>query len=115
MTGIRGLDSVVFDTTRLEAVREFYRDGLGLPVGTYEKDGRTVADEDDTYVNFTCGGVLVGFERGPTAERGTLVLKVDDLETALERLAGRGVRQERVQDPWALIRDPEGRGIILQK
>jgi len=112
---ILGVDSVVFHTPRLEVVRAFYLEQVGLKIGTYEKGGRTVPDEDESYVNFDVGGVLLGFERGFTAETGTVVLKVDDLEAVLGRLAARGIQPERRDGPWAMIRDPEGRGIILQK
>ena len=72
------LDSVVFETPDVARARKFYVDTLGLHVGTFVKDGATVADEDEKYFNLEVGGTLLGFELGQT-QAGTIVLMVDDL------------------------------------
>src|SRR5687768_12404819 len=69
------LDSVVFETPDVARVRKFYVDVLGLRVGTYEKAGKTVADESETYFNLNIGATLLGFESGQT-QTGTVVLAV---------------------------------------
>jgi len=108
------LDSVVLATHDLAAVRAFYHDALGFCVGTIDRDGKTVPDESDTYVNFDCAGVLLGFELGGAPQLATLVLKVDNLESTLEALAAKGISPELRKPAFAVIRDPEGREIILQ-
>ena len=108
------LDSVVLATDDLVAVRAFYRDLLGLRVGTLQKEGRSAPDESDTYVNFDCGGFLLGFEVGGAPHLATLVVKVDDLPSVLSDLAAKGIQPERKMPAFAVIRDPEGREVILQ-
>ena len=108
------LDSLVLATDDLAAVRAFYRDALGFRVGTFEKDGKTVPDESDTYVNFDCNGVLLGFELGGAPQLATIVVKVDRLESVLADLATKGITPERRKAEFAVIRDPEGRELVLQ-
>src|SRR5688500_11921907 len=108
------LDSLVLATDDLAAVRAFYRDALGFRVGTFEKDGKTVPDESDTYVNFDCDGMLLGFELGGAPQLATIVVKVESLESTLSDLAAKGIAPERTKPSFAVIRDPEGREIILQ-
>jgi len=108
------LDSVVLATDDLTAVRSFYLDVLGFRVGTFEKDGKTVPDESETYVNFDGGGALLGFELGEAAQLATLVVKVENLQALLGDLAAKGIQPERRMPAFAVIRDPEGREIILQ-
>jgi catechol 2,3-dioxygenase-like lactoylglutathione lyase family enzyme len=108
------LDSVVLATDDLAAVRAFYRDALGFRVGTFEKDGKTVPDESDTYVNFDCDGVLLGFDLGGAPQLATIVVKVDRLEPVLAELAAKGILPERTKPTFAVIRDPEGREVLLQ-
>ena len=111
---IAKLDSLVLDTDDLAAVRDFYRDALGFRVGTFEKDGWTVPDESDTYVNFDGAGLLLGFELGGSPQLATIVVRVQELEAALAELAAKGISPERRQPSFAVIRDPEGREILLQ-
>ncbi len=115
MPGILGIDSVVFATRDLSKAREFYGRKMGLKVATYDEEGREVADEGPGFVNFRCGETLLGFEKGDAAEMATLVLKVHKLEAVLALLDEEGVRVGRRKDNWAMIRDPEGREIILQE
>ena len=107
------LDSVVFETPDVARARKFYVDTLGLHVGTFVKDGATVADEDEKYFNLEVGGTLLGFELGQT-QAGTIVLMVDDLKAALDELADRQVKPTRQAANFAIIADPDGREIILQ-
>jgi catechol 2,3-dioxygenase-like lactoylglutathione lyase family enzyme len=110
---VGGLDSVVFETPDLARVRAFYADVLGLRVGTFHKDGRELPDESDAYVNFDTGALLC-FEKGDTAQLGTIVLRVHDLAAALETLRSRGVSPSRATATFAIVRDPDGREVILQ-
>jgi catechol 2,3-dioxygenase-like lactoylglutathione lyase family enzyme len=107
------LDSVVFETPDLARVRRFYVDVLGLRVGTFVRDGKTVADEDESYFNLNVGGTLLGFEKG-RAQQGTVVLIVEDLSSALAGLKTHGVEPARWTADFAIIHDPDEREIILQ-
>jgi catechol 2,3-dioxygenase-like lactoylglutathione lyase family enzyme len=110
---VGGLDSVVFETPDLARVRAFYADVIGLRVGKFHKDGRQLPDESDTYVNFDTGAMLC-FEKGTAAQLGTIVLRVTELPSALEALAAHGVNPVRATAAFAIIRDPDGREVILQ-
>jgi catechol 2,3-dioxygenase-like lactoylglutathione lyase family enzyme len=107
------LDSIVFETPDLPRLRAFYVDVLGLRIGVYERDGKTVADENDSYFNLHIGGTLLGFERGD-AQSGTVVLKVEDLPATLKALQIQGITPSKAQAQFAIIADPDGREIILQ-
>ena len=87
------LDSVVFETPDVARARRFYVDTLGLHVGTYIKDGATVADEDEKYFNLDLGGSLLGFVivaysilEGKTARRGTRIAE-PNRHPSLRRIA----------------------------
>lgn len=110
---VGGLDSVVFETPDLARVKAFYAGVLGLRVGTLREDGSALSDESDTYVNFDTGALLC-FEKGDTAQLGTIVLRVTDLPAALETLESRGVEPIRATAAFAIVHDPDGREVILQ-
>lgn len=110
------LNSVIFHTENLKEVREFYSKVLGLAVGTFEKDGRTVPDENDTYVNFDLNGTLLCFEvEEGRLDQGALVLKVESLEKMKDRLRAAGVPLGRNTTHFLMIEDPEGREVILEE
>lgn len=108
------LNSFIYYTADLPTIRRFYADTLGLEVGTYEHDGKIVPDESPTYVNFNLGGTLLGFEAAKAAETGSIVFEVESVEQAVAGLAQMGIQPEKRTDKFAIIRDPEGREIILQ-
>lgn len=107
------LDSVVFETGDLARLRRFYVDTMGLRVGSYVKDGKTVPDEDARYFNLNVGGTLLGFETGET-QPGTVVLKVHDLAAAAIELASRGIEPVKQTAAFLIIHDPDGRELILE-
>jgi catechol 2,3-dioxygenase-like lactoylglutathione lyase family enzyme len=107
------LDSIVFDTPNVARVRKFYVDTLGLRVGTYEKDGKSVPDENEGYFNLNIGGTLLGFESGQ-AQAGTIVLAIEDLKSTLEGLKEHHIAPGKTGPNFAIITDPDGREIILQ-
>jgi catechol 2,3-dioxygenase-like lactoylglutathione lyase family enzyme len=111
---VSGFDSVVFETPDLPRVRDFYSRVLGLRVGTFDKDGQTVADESDNYVNFDVGGALLGFERGKAAQLGTVVLRCLDVGIARTELGAAGIEPVRSGATFLIIHDPDGREVILQ-
>jgi hypothetical protein len=49
------LNSVIFHTSRLAELREFYEEKLQLQTGTYVKENKTVPDYSDSYVNYHLG------------------------------------------------------------
>jgi catechol 2,3-dioxygenase-like lactoylglutathione lyase family enzyme len=104
-------DSVVFATRRLAEVRAFYENVLGLAVAKIECGAE---DANDRYVNFKVEGGLLGFETGLEMQSARVVLRVPDLRAELERLSVAGVRPSSSGARWAIVRDPEGREIILE-
>lgn len=84
---------------------------MGLKIATIEKGA---PDADERYVNFEIVGGLLGFETGKDVQSARVVLTVDDLVAELERLAGKGVTPAQTGKGWAIVKDPEGREIILQ-
>lgn len=112
---IKQVNSIVFHTENLVAVRSFYTEALGLTVGTYEKDGKIIPDESDSYVNFQIGGTLLCFEfEEGRVDRGTIILNVDDLAQAKEDLIARGVRIQKDHPAFLKFEDVEGRELILE-
>ena len=107
------LDSVVFETPDVARARKFYVDVLGLRVGTFARDGKTVADEDENYFNLDVGGTLLGFEKGED-QQGTVVLIIEDLPSALADLKIKGIEPLRTAANFVIIHDPDGRELILQ-
>ncbi len=107
-------DSVVFNTRDLPRVRAFYRDVLGLKVGTFEKEGRQLPDESAKYVNFCAGDTLLCFEIGDSVETGTIVLACADLVAAKAELERAKVKLVKDHPAFLIIHDPDGREVILQ-
>lgn len=103
----------MFETPDVACARKFYVDVLGLRVGTFVKDGNTVADENDNYFNLDIGGTLLGFEKGQ-AQRGTVVLMIEDLVSALADLKVKGIEPVRQAANFVIIHDPDKRELVLQ-
>lgn len=103
----------------LERSLHFYRDLLGLPLQT------DAHDPDWAEAKVPGGFRFALHEAGPTSARpqtpGTIVIdfETDDLDTAMERLRGAGVRLGRVMhEPWGSVCevfDPDGYRIDLFK
>lgn len=51
-----GVNSIIFHTQNLAANKSFYQKVFGFEVGTYQKNGITLPDESETYVNFHVNG-----------------------------------------------------------
>ena len=103
----------MFETPDLARTRRFYVDVLGLRVGSFEKDGETVADEDESYFNLEVGGMLLGFEIGQ-AQQGTIVLQVEDMPSVLIDLKYHGIKLVKQEPIFVIVHDPDGREVILQ-
>jgi catechol 2,3-dioxygenase-like lactoylglutathione lyase family enzyme len=109
------LNSVVFHTTKLSELRAFYEGKLGLPTGTYLKEGTMVPDLSETYVNYHIGGAMLCFEY--SAERtdaGTVILHVPSFRTFRTQLEAQGIRIVGGNDHWFKIKDPDGRSLIIE-
>ncbi len=113
---IMKINSIIFHTTRLNELRDFYEGKLGLSVGTYVKENKTVPDCSDSYVNYHLDGILLCFEyeEGRT-DKGTIVVNVPDLEKARSSMEQNGVAIVAGKDFYFKIKDPEGRSIIVEQ
>lgn len=109
------INSIIFHTTRLSEVREFYEEKLNLSTGTYVKENKTVPDFDDTYVNYYIDGSLLCFEGdSERTDMGTIVLSVSDLEAHRARIEKAGVSIVAGNDQFFKVKDPEGRSLIFE-
>ena len=109
------VNSIIFHTTRLPELRAFYEGKLGLPTGTYEKDGKVLADFSDSYVNYHLNGVLLCFENdGDRTDLGTVVLNVDNFAAFKSRMENEGLKILSGNAHFFKIKDPEGRSMIIE-
>lgn len=109
------LNSVIFHTSRLNEIREFYEGKLKLPIGTYLKDGKEVSDHSETYVNYRAGSALLCFEiDGDRTDMGTVVLNVSDFNGLKKRLEEDGIKIVGGNAHYFKIKDPEGRSLIIE-
>jgi hypothetical protein len=109
------LNSIVFHTDQLEKIRGFYEGELELPTGTYVKNGQTVPDYSESYINYHIGGALLCFEADATkTDVGTVILNVKDFEGLRARLDSKGVPIVVSSKSYFKIEDPDGRTIILE-
>lgn len=116
------LNSIIFHTRSLPAIRDFYENALGFKIGTFDQNGVEKPDCSETYVNYRCGDgeMLLCFEstsREP--DRGTIVLTVD-LDEVTKRLQHFNVPIQNNMSTDAgfqflKIKDPEGRSLILER
>lgn len=103
------LNSVIFHTNRLSEIRNFYENQLGLSIGTYVKENRTVPDYSETYINYHLDGALLCFEIDENrTDIGTVVLSVPDFTNFRTRLEGKGIKIAGGNEHFFKIKDPEG-------
>lgn len=108
------LNSVVFHTPNLKAIREFYEGKLGLPLGHFVKNGERRPDFDDKYVNYHLDGALLCFEiDGERLDLGTVILNVGDFAKLRESLKRDGIPISG-NDFYFKIKDPDGRSVIVE-
>ncbi len=109
------LNSVIFHTSQLVELRRFYEGVLTLSIGTFEKDGKTLPDFSDSYVNYDLGGTLLCFEFDPKrTDLGTVVINVLDFNAFRGKLERAGVAILKGNDSYFKVKDPEGRSIIFE-
>jgi predicted enzyme related to lactoylglutathione lyase len=109
------LNSVIFHTSRLAELREFYEEKLLLQTGTYVKENKTVPDYSDSYVNYHLGGTLLCFEtEAGRTDIGTIVLNVADFANYRKQVEAAGVKVLNGADTFFKIKDPEGRSLIIE-
>ena len=109
------LNSVVFHTSQLAVLREFYEGKLGLSVGTYVRENKTVEDCSDSYVNYYFGDCLLSFEEemGRT-DIGSVILTVPDFRKYRDGLEKKGIVLLKNSNRFFKIKDPEGRSIHIE-
>ena len=109
------LNSVIFHTSRLAEIREFYEEKLLLQTGTYVRENKTVPDYSDSYVNYHLGGTLLCFEaEAGRTDIGTIVLNVPDFLNYRKLVETAGVKIVEGKDTYFKVKDPEGRSIIVE-
>ncbi len=109
------LNSVIFHTVNLQQIRSFYTELLGLPVGTYKKDGVDVPDESASYVNFKLGESLLCFEEeGNRIDLGTVVLNVQNIDQLKETTRKSGTIILKESPHFFISVDPDGRELIFE-
>ncbi|WP_062522832.1 VOC family protein [Demequina silvatica] len=98
-----------FSTDSVEKARDFYGDTLGLDVRFYDDEGMGPM----LRLMYPGGGSTLVYEKADHAPASHTVLNfaVDDFESTVEQLKGKGVRFERLEwtDEDGIARDPEGR------
>ncbi len=110
------LNSVIFHTQKLSQVRNFYENILNLKVGQYEKNGESVEDSSDSYVNFQLGDFLLCFEYEESrVDLGTLVIHVESLHHTKELLMSSGLEISGKSGQFFKVKDPDGRTIIIEE
>lgn len=109
------LNSIIFHTTRLSEVREFYEGKLKLSTGIFQKDGQEMPDFSDTYVNYPLDGVLLCFEKDASrTDLGTVVLNVRHYHDLKAEIVKAGILIESPKAHFFKIQDPEGRTLIFE-
>ena len=110
-------NSVVFTTKNLSAIRAFYEGTLEFPTGTYQKNGDTLPDFSESYVNYHIDGGLIGFEIEEASKPpgvGDIVIKVSDFTALRIRLENSGVKILKSNPAFFMIQDPESRTLIFE-
>lgn len=109
------LNSVIFHTNNLDEIRVFYEGKLGFPTGTYKKDGKTLPDYSESYVNYHIDGGLLCFENdGDRIDLGAVVIKTSNFTKLRDKLNSQGIDILGGNDFWLKINDPDGRTIIFE-
>lgn len=109
------INSIIFHTQNLAANKSFYQGLFGFNVGTYEKDGKQVPDESETYFNFHVDGLLLCFESGSPTDKATLVLHVITLADFKNQVSRKGIEILKQTEHWLKIKDPDGRSLIVEQ
>lgn len=109
------INSIIFHTQNLAANKSFYQELFGFDVGTYEKDGKQVPDESETYLNFHIDGLLLCFEFGSHTDKATLVIQVANLVDFKARMARRNIDILKQTEFFLKIKDPDGRSLIVEQ
>jgi catechol 2,3-dioxygenase-like lactoylglutathione lyase family enzyme len=109
------VNSVIFHTRNLAENKSFYKKHFGFKVGTYEKDGKHVPDESETYFNFHVDRLLLCFDFGSHTDEATLVLHVTSLADFKNQVSHEGIEILKQTDFWLKINDPDGRTLIIEQ
>ena len=111
---LEAVDHVWFWVTDMDRAVAFYRDGLGLSVGSRH---------GDEWAELDAGSIRIGLHGArdghPTPHGGTAVFRVDDLDLAKAALEERGVAFEEHMGEvpgiarYASFDDPDGNSMQL--
>ena len=115
---IRKVAFTMYPVKDAERARAFYGDVLGLAIGSHDSQGHW------TEYDLPGGGCLAlttvtGEDPSATAG-GTVAFEVDDLDTTIEDLKGKGVtfKSDIIHSPvcrMSVILDSEGNSILLHQ
>lgn len=109
---IRGVDYIYYEVSDIAKSKEFYRDVLGMKVGT----------ESEQWVEFDLGNTTLGIgSYGQGGKGGTMAsLAVDDVKAAVVELKAKNVPvtmgpEEFPVCDMAIIEDPDGNKLMLHR
>ncbi|MGZ3782691.1 MAG: VOC family protein [Pseudobdellovibrionaceae bacterium] len=109
------INSIIFHTTNLTALRDFYESTLELEVGSFEKDGQMLPDCSETYVNYDINGVLLCFEyEHNRVDQGTIVINVESITRIKTKLDNLNIPFMGDGLHWLKVKDPDGRSLIIE-
>jgi catechol 2,3-dioxygenase-like lactoylglutathione lyase family enzyme len=111
----KNLSSITFHSANLEKIRSFYVDILTLSVNSYKEGDLGVTNEGPGHVYFNLNNALLCFEKGDHIDLGSVVIQVEDLVSALAELRAKEVYIVRSSFNYILVKDPDGRSIILEQ
>lgn len=103
---IKGISAIWLPVTDMQRAVAFYRDDLGLEV----------TEHDGDWTEVTTGDQRIGLNasESPSGDGGAVIaFNVEDIDTAVSELAGKGVKfADGISDhPWGRIapfKDPDG-------
>ncbi|MGZ3769777.1 MAG: VOC family protein [Bdellovibrio sp.] len=109
------INSIIFHTDNLNALRNFYESTLGFSVSSFEQDGKKFPDCSETYVNYDFNGILLCFEyENNRVDLGTVVINVESLVNLKIKLSSLNVSFTGDGIRWLKTQDPDGRSLIFK-
>lgn len=111
---VKNLNSLVFQTENLPALKSFYSDILFLDVAEYVENGNNKRDLSSNHINYILGETLLCFEQDNRTDKGTIIFNVDNLSESKEILKNLDIQIIKDSKDWIMIEDPDGRNIIFE-
>jgi predicted enzyme related to lactoylglutathione lyase len=121
MTKITEVAFVAYPVSDINRARDFYENGLGLPVGEF--DHEIEGTPGQYWIEYDVGNVAFAISNAwePSGQSGpSVAFEVDDLKETVSHLKKAGVRflADNIDTPvcsFALIADPDGNAITIHK